>query len=394
MEQNFNREELKNRLIKEFDFEDDSKSPVITKIILPLILLIALVSFVGYAWYTDKFAISSSDNDEIPLVRAETEPVRVKPTDPGGMQFANTDKTVFETISNSPKQQNDEAAPANLLKSYEEPVNIDEITAKDDNHPKRIANKVFEDIAAGKQPTDEDFAIPSNNNAVTEKMELTSSDIMEDSGSEDTPEDSSDTSVPTENDSGTPNSSNTPDVSSSSEDNRKFSNDVEEQAALVQDLVEQRSEVKKKMAEKMSAFDKMKVDDEKKITSEDIASVSTQTANNAPAEDVTFDKIKIVSKPKMDELMPSPATKESESKHRIQLGSFKTEGDVKGQWDIIKNKYNNLLGKMDYYTQRADLGDKGIYYRLQAGPVKDEAEGRKICQELITNNQGCFFVKE
>jgi hypothetical protein len=42
---------------------------------------------------------------------------------------------------------------------------------------------------------------------------------------------------------------------------------------------------------------------------------------------------------------------------------------------------------------RVDLGDRGIFYRIQAGPVADAAAAERTCNELKRRGVGCLLVK-
>src|SRR3989344_4933895 len=97
----FNRDQLSEQLLQDFHEEDEDDSleehTSYMKIFTPLIV-IGVAVFLFYAWYTDKFAISSN-TEEAPLIRADKAPVRVKPDDPGGMEIENRDKSIYDTIS-------------------------------------------------------------------------------------------------------------------------------------------------------------------------------------------------------------------------------------------------------------------------------------------------------
>ena len=43
--------------------------------------------------------------------------------------------------------------------------------------------------------------------------------------------------------------------------------------------------------------------------------------------------------------------------------------------------------------KRADLGDKGVFYRLQAGPLSDAAAAETLCGKLKQRNVGCLIVR-
>lgn len=98
--------------------------------------------------------------------------------------------------------------------------------------------------------------------------------------------------------------------------------------------------------------------------------------------------------------VPSPQTravsepKKNNKGAKIQLGAFKSEADVDKNWSSIKKKHDSLLKDLQINVEKADLGDKGVFYRLQVGSIDNESEARKLCQKLIEQNQGCFVVKK
>ena len=42
---------------------------------------------------------------------------------------------------------------------------------------------------------------------------------------------------------------------------------------------------------------------------------------------------------------------------------------------------------------KADLGAKGVFYRLRAGPLADEKAARQLCRELTKRQVGCLIIK-
>jgi cell division septation protein DedD len=78
---------------------------------------------------------------------------------------------------------------------------------------------------------------------------------------------------------------------------------------------------------------------------------------------------------------------------RLQLGALRSEDEAKNEWSRIKQANKDLLGAYGAAWPRVDLGDRGIYYRLQAGPVSDGAAAERICGELKRRNVGCILVR-
>ena len=78
---------------------------------------------------------------------------------------------------------------------------------------------------------------------------------------------------------------------------------------------------------------------------------------------------------------------------RLQLGSLRSEEAARQEWERIKHKNADLLGSLSASPIRADLGDKGIYYRLQTAPVADQAAAERICGELKQRSIGCIIAR-
>jgi SPOR domain len=78
---------------------------------------------------------------------------------------------------------------------------------------------------------------------------------------------------------------------------------------------------------------------------------------------------------------------------RLQLGAVRSEGVARAEWDRIKRTNPDLLGHLTAVAVRADLGDKGVYYRIQAGPVGDAATADRLCSALKQRHLGCIIVR-
>ncbi|MBM3532155.1 MAG: SPOR domain-containing protein [Alphaproteobacteria bacterium] len=76
---------------------------------------------------------------------------------------------------------------------------------------------------------------------------------------------------------------------------------------------------------------------------------------------------------------------------RVQLGSFPAAEQANAQWDRLKKAHAELQ-PLDLTTVRVDLGDKGVWYRLQAGPL-NEPGARSLCEELKAKKRDCLVVR-
>lgn len=72
----------------------------------------------------------------------------------------------------------------------------------------------------------------------------------------------------------------------------------------------------------------------------------------------------------------------------VQLAAFRDEPSALDAFRKLQSKYPSLAS-LGADIQRADLGDKGIYYRLRAGYL-DKSEAQALCSDLESRGQGCF----
>lgn len=73
----------------------------------------------------------------------------------------------------------------------------------------------------------------------------------------------------------------------------------------------------------------------------------------------------------------------------IQLAAFRDEPSALAAFAKLQKKFPGELGGTSSDIQRADLGDKGIYYRLRAGYM-DKATANGLCEKLSAQGQSCF----
>lgn len=78
---------------------------------------------------------------------------------------------------------------------------------------------------------------------------------------------------------------------------------------------------------------------------------------------------------------------------RVQLGALRSAEAARDEWARLKREQSDLLGKLGAVAVRADLGDKGVFYRIQAGPLSNGAAAERLCGELRQRKLGCTLVR-
>jgi len=84
---------------------------------------------------------------------------------------------------------------------------------------------------------------------------------------------------------------------------------------------------------------------------------------------------------------------QGEAGFRLQVAATKDEGAAQSEWARLRKAHADLLGDLSLTVVRADLGDKGVFYRLQAGVIPDRAAAEKLCAQLRAVSIGCILVK-
>ena len=79
--------------------------------------------------------------------------------------------------------------------------------------------------------------------------------------------------------------------------------------------------------------------------------------------------------------------------YRLQLGAMRTPESAREEWDRLERQNADLLGKLAYAAPRVDLGSRGVFYRIQVGPVTEAAAADRTCNELKRRGVGCILVK-
>jgi cell division septation protein DedD len=78
---------------------------------------------------------------------------------------------------------------------------------------------------------------------------------------------------------------------------------------------------------------------------------------------------------------------------KVQLGSLRSPEAARDEWQRLKQGNSDLLGRFTAVAVRAEVPDKGTYYRIEAGPVGDAAAAGRLCGELKKRNLGCTIAR-
>ena len=117
----------------------------------------------------------------------------------------------------------------------------------------------------------------------------------------------------------------------------------------------------------------------------------------APRVEVTTPKPKPAPRP-----APKPAAKPvntspvatGSSEYVVQIASVRSRGAAEDIWNGVSTKFSSQLVSGLYSDiAQADLGDKGVFFRLRVAGLADQAAAKKLCTQFKAQGQACFVKK-
>lgn len=276
-----------------------------------IIIAAALLGTVAFGWasWSAYRSAGPTGSGIVPLLKADSEPTRIRPDNPGGMPIPNQDKAIYDKLD--PRR----APPSGverLLPPPESPV----------SRPAAVAAKAPEDSEPAAKP-----AIPSlGETTQTAAREVGTATVKAPVEPELPPAPPSSAAAP-------------------------------------------------------SPFTKLEAPPPP-------AKSAPKAATPAPREQTAA-----VSPSSPPAAKAVPEVKVAGPGMRVQLGAVGSEDAAHKEWERIRRANGDLLGALSPAFVRADLGAKGIVYRIQAGPVGGADAAADLCAKLKARNVGCFVAR-
>ena len=77
----------------------------------------------------------------------------------------------------------------------------------------------------------------------------------------------------------------------------------------------------------------------------------------------------------------------------VQVASQRSESDAQASYKALQTKYPAVLGSHSPLIRRADLGEKGVYYRAMVGPFNSSDEASQFCGSLKSAGGQCVIQR-
>jgi hypothetical protein len=87
-----------------------------------------------------------------------------------------------------------------------------------------------------------------------------------------------------------------------------------------------------------------------------------------------------------------PAAAASSSPFAVQVSAQRSEEQARAAIAGLRNRFPSVLQGQQAEIERADLGDRGIYYRVRIG-AQSQAEANRLCEQLKAAGGSCFVTR-
>lgn len=118
-----------------------------------------------------------------------------------------------------------------------------------------------------------------------------------------------------------------------------------------------------------------------------------EPAKPAPAKPAPAKPAPVQTKPAPPPVAPPPAPAAPAAKAGtwvLQIGAYTSESDAQAARKSFQAKHAALLSGYGFHIQKADLGPKGVWYRLRVVGFDDKDAATALCAKLKAEGGACF----
>jgi hypothetical protein len=90
---------------------------------------------------------------------------------------------------------------------------------------------------------------------------------------------------------------------------------------------------------------------------------------------------------------PEPTAPTAASGYVVQISSQASQEAAEATFAGLQRRYPSILSELKANIQRADLGERGIYYRVRVGPWADRTDAIDVCEALKTAGADCYVTQ-
>jgi hypothetical protein len=339
-------------------------SSIVNKLIILFVLVLALLGLITLGWFAYKEE-AEQKSQAIPVIQASESPIKIKPINEETAE--SQDKKIYNIIDSAEKPSTS-TKPIPTIQKSDNTKSIEKYLAEKENiekQPKTESAQTTEPLIISNRPP-----VVQNTIEPTESQELANLEVQK-----------KEVEVQVNNIKKSLNS-----ISSNSKNNESYKVSLEKpNVAEPQKEAYSYKEIASKHKENNKNNYKLQkpnsIAEEGKIAPANVALKDVPKKPEVKKEEEKTSQVKVVSK-------PQPKTGVF-----VQLGSFRSADLAHLSWNKIKSRVPEIIGKKQDLIEKADLGNKGVFYRLKTGPFASRKEGLDFCLKLIRLNQSCIVLK-
>jgi uncharacterized protein YxeA len=298
-----------------------------------ILLICAVIIAGGLMWYS-----THNDSGTVPIIRADSSPIKERPENRGGMNIAHKDSTIYDTM----RQNGDKSRVENLLAEHRDQssINRDElfagIKAKQAKLAQEHAIKELKDDEsvnsriAGNMPAE----------ATTEAAEESTKNLDEPSLSAAPKNAAPKSVVNVQTPTARPAQKNAEPQQQSTAQNKPLTSLLAEVQGLKIDPIQKKKPAAAKAAQPASTN-----------------SAAFQTGNNF-----------------------------------IQIGSLRTESAARSHWAARKKEFASALQGFSLRIEHIEIAGRGSFYRVQGGPASKQS-AKQACATINQRHANSCIVK-
>lgn len=311
------------------------------------IALFALLAFGGIVWFAYDQGRQAVTAQTAPLIKADTSPTKVRPSEPGGLEVPHRDKLVFGGVDGN-ADTNGENGVERLLPPPEPPLTPPSPPAASESAPSSDTAAIPPARVAPLPPPN----VPIPNAAPATRVEA--APIQDDSVPASRPGD-----APV---SGAASASATP--------------------AAPQPA----PQPSPRPAPATSASSTPT------STTASVEPKGQAADSNAPPPTPTprTQALSVAAAPAQTPASAAAAT--TSGPFRVQIGALRGEDEAKAEWRRVQGRYSDILGGLEFFVERVEVTGKGVFWRAQGGSMS-ERDARSACERLSAAGQPCIVVR-
>lgn len=321
----------------------DLTAPSYVRRVLSTVLMVgALVGLAVLGWFAMEESRGPKSLEDLPVVKANNEPFKIKPDDPGGAKIPNKNRVVFDVASG--KRLNAKA---------DEPTTLNALVEQKDDKWKEVQP------AAG-EPDKKEEPKRTIQDVLIEKMDKPKTNLK--------------TVSPNYDDDKTLKTLKKEEIKPAKVVAPKPAPKPEPEPKKIVVTAPKKAEPKPAPVKKEEP--KLSIPKPKSLIWKEKQQQKLASADAAPA------------KP-----LPASIRNKTINGSKVQLGSFRTTDDLTKSWDNLRSKYSSELNGLTYTVQTVTLDDKGTFHRLHVGPLNSADAAQDLCSKLKAKGQACLVVK-